>query len=380
MQKSFGLLVAFLILLSAHFIYAVEPCQSGGLTTSVYKDYQMLYQDEDFIQINNIDLLKDVSQLKDLICLQYMDATDRTIKGDIAHLKNLINLEVFSLFSNPDVSGDICSLAGATNLRSLKFAFDPNITGDISCLKGLTKLEAFAMTHTQISGDLSVFANMPNLKAIYVSGTNIKGNICALSKLTDLEELGISDEFPGNPDITGDLSCLDKLQKLKRVSIYNTGTTNCEQFTKSHPNISQMGETESGRKAGGGCSKESLETLVDVAQKYEKKIGQEVQTGPLDVQTEKEPKSSDAPPEVCIIDKQFIGEEKCRALVDKSPKSAERPPEKCIADGKFIGEDKCRALVEKTSLVQPLEAEPKEMVTKRSFFQKIINWFRGLLK
>ena len=120
---------------------ALSPCSSGSLTASVHKRFQMIYTDEDFLQIDNIDLLKDVSQLKDLACLQYMDATDRTIKGDIDNLKNLINLEVFSLYSNPEVSGDICSLAGATNLRSLKFAFDPKITGDISCLKNLTKLE-----------------------------------------------------------------------------------------------------------------------------------------------------------------------------------------------------------------------------------------------
>ena len=49
----------------------------------------------------------------------------------------------------------------------------------------------------------------------------MKGNICSLAKLTNLEELGIADEYPGNPDITGDLSCLDSLQKLKRVAIYN---------------------------------------------------------------------------------------------------------------------------------------------------------------
>lgn len=293
--------------------FGATLCQSGGLTTSVYKDYQMLYPEEDFVRINDIDALKDLSQLKGLTCLQYMDATDRNIKGDIANLKNLVNLEVLSLYSNPEVYGDICSLAGATNLRSLKFAFDPKITGDISCLKGLTKLETFAMTHTQIYGDLSVFANMPNLKAIYISGTNIKGNICAFSKLTSLEELGIADEYPGNPDITGDLSCLDSLQKLKRVSIYNTGTTNCEQFTKAHPNIAQMGPTESGKPAGGGCSKESMKTLVDVAQQYERKIGKEVQTevrGKPGYQKEE-------PPEQCIINGEFIGEEKCRAMMEK---------------------------------------------------------------
>ena len=291
----------------------LSPCSSGGLATSVHNRFQMSYSDEDFIQVNDIDVLKDVSQLKDLTCLQYLDATDRAVKGDIGNLRNLVNLEVFSLYSNPEVYGDICSLAGATNLRTLKFAFDPNVTGNISCLKGLTKLETFAMTHTQIYGDLSVFANMPNLKAMYVSGTYVTGDICALSNLTHLEELGIADEYPGNPEIIGDLSCLDNLQKLKRVSIYNTGTTNCEHFTRSHPNIAQMGPTESGRPAGGGCSKESLGTLVDVAQRYEKKIGKEVQT---EVRGKPGYNKPEGPPEECVSNGEFIGEEECGALVD----------------------------------------------------------------
>ncbi|MBI2139036.1 hypothetical protein HYU13_05585 [Candidatus Woesearchaeota archaeon] len=308
----------------------------------------MSYTDEDFIQINDIDLLKDAGQLKDLTCLQYMDATDRTVKGDIANLKNLVNLEVFSLYSNPEIYGDICSLSGAANLRSLKFAFDPKITGNISCLKGLTKLETFAMTHTQISGDLSVFANMPNLKAVYISGTNVTGDICAFSKLTNLEEMGIADEYPGNPDVTGDLSCLDNLQKLKRVSIYNTGTTNCEQFTKSHPNIAQMGPTESGRPAGGGCSKESLGTLVDVAQKYERKIGKEVQA-----------------------------EVRGKPGYNKPDRG---PPEECIADGEFIGEEKCRALIDKTSKGPSANGDEEQLkeIDQRNFITKLIDWIKHL--
>jgi len=98
-----------------------------------------------------------------------------------------------------------------------------------------------------------------------------------LKNLTNLEELGIADEYPGNPDITGDLGCLDNLKKLKRVAIYNTSTTNCEQFTKSHPNMDKT-KTESGMQGGGGCSKESMKTVVDYAKKYEAKIGKEVQT------------------------------------------------------------------------------------------------------
>jgi len=254
------------------------PCKAGKLSTSTRKIFQMTYQSEDFQQLTNVDLLKDVSQLKDLTCLQYLDATDRNITGDITNnLTNLKNLEVFSLYSTPDVSGDICSLAGATKLRSLKMAFDPKITGDISCLKNLTNLETLAVTQTNLTGDISVFANMPNLKALYLSGTRVKGDVCSLKNLTNLQELGLADEYPGNPDIYGNLGCLDNLKKLTRVSIYNTKTTNCEQFTKSHPNMDKK-VTESGKQGGGGCSKESMKTLVDYAQKYERKIGTEVQT------------------------------------------------------------------------------------------------------
>ncbi len=349
-KEIFASMLAVAVLLSTSAVFALVPCQSGGLATSVHKRFQMSYTNEDFIQIDDIDLLKDVSQLKDLTCLQYMDATDRTIEGDIANLKNMINLEVFSLYSNPEVYGDICSLAGAANLRSLKFAFDPKIYGDISCLKGLTKLETFAMTHTQISGDLSVFANMPNLKAIYVSGTNVKGDICVFSNLTYLEELGIADEYPGNPNITGDLSCLDNLQKLKRVSIYNTGTTNCEHFTESHPNISQMGPTESGRPAGGGCSKESLKTLVDVAQKYEKKIGKEVQT-------------------------------EVRGQPDYNKQDG-GPPEECVANGEFIGEEKCRAMMEASGAPAGSEEAPSKaaQTETKGFLRRVIEWFVSLFQ
>lgn len=283
MARKFTVAVALIVLvglakgLSEKNILGIASCSSGGLTTSTNKVFQMTYPNEMFQQLTNIELLKDVSQLKDLTCLQYLDATDRAITGDISNLKNLTNLEVFSLHSNPDVYGDICSLRNATNLRSLKFAFDPKITGDISCLENLTRLETFAMTDTEISGDIHVFANMRNLKALYINGTRMKGNICSLRNLTNLEELGIADEV-GNPNITGDLACLDNLQKLKRVSLYNTRTTNCEHFTDIHPNIANMGQTESGKPAGGGCSKESQKTLINVNQKYERKIGKEVQT------------------------------------------------------------------------------------------------------
>ena len=261
MKKEIFILIVSVLLIRS--VFALSPCQSGSITTSVHKNYQMLYPDEDFIQLDNKGLLRDLEQLKDLTCLQYLDATDSGVKGDIVNLKNLVNLEVLSLYSNPEVYGDICSLSEAAKMRSLKFAFDPEVYGDISCLKNLN-LETFAMTYTNISGDLSSLSHMTNLKAVYISGTNIQGNISSLSQLTNLEELGISDEYPGNSRITGDLASLDNLKKLKKVSLYKMQVTNCRHFTQAHPNIE------------GGCSEESQSTLKDPNKLAERKIGKEV--------------------------------------------------------------------------------------------------------
>ncbi|MBI2046912.1 hypothetical protein HYT26_01980 [Candidatus Pacearchaeota archaeon] len=230
-------------------------------------DYKMLYPDKDFIQIGNKEMLKDLEQLKDLTCLQYLDATEWGIKGDIANLKNLVNLEVLSLYSNQDVYGDVCSLSGATKLRSMKFAFDDKVYGDISCLKNLN-LETFAMTYTKISGELSSLSHMTGLKALYISGTNISGDISSLGNLTNLEELGISDEYPGNSQITGDLASLDNLTKLRKVSLYKMKVTNCKHFTEAHSNVGQ-----------GGCSEKSQSTLQDPNKIAERKIGKEVYGG-----------------------------------------------------------------------------------------------------
>lgn len=382
----------------------LEPCESRGLTTSVFKDYQMVYTDEDFLQITNKDLLKDLEQLKDLTCLQYLDATELGVKGDISNLKNLVNLEVLSLYGNPDVYGDICSLRGLTKLRVLKFAFDPKVYGDISCLKNFN-LETFAMTYTNISGELSDISHMDKLKAIYVSGTGISGDISSLSGLINIEELGISDEYPGNPNIVGDLASLDNLKRLKKVSLYSTRTTNCKHFSEIHPNIAQ-----------GGCSKDSLKTLRIHNIRAEKKIGKDryytpppdyskdekaedesildnrqdrvaeavdneqgkddgnildrffnwirglfgkKEISPLDAVREFSlAKDLGGPPAECVIDGKFIGETECKEMMEKRrPLNTEQgvpekladdggPPEECTINGKFIGEAECKEMME----------------------------------
>lgn len=86
-----------------------------------------------------------------------------------------------------------------------------------------------------------------------------------------------------------------------------------------------------------------------------------------------------------MIDENFIGEERCRALVDKEPMAKRStkgspdngPPEDCFISGKFIGREKCEALMQGVPL-SPEEAPPQETSIEKSFFQKIVDWFTSL--
>ena len=299
-KKNIALIIIFTFLINFDVASALEPCESGGIKTSVYKQYQMLYPAENFIRITNKDSLKNLTQLKDLICLQYLDATEHGIKGDIANLKKLTSLEVLSLYNNPEIYGDICSLSDATKLRSLKFAFDKKISGDISCLSGLN-LETLAMTYTKISGNLSSLSRMTKLKALYLAGTDISGDISALNQLTDLEELGVSDQYTGKSKITGDLASLDNLKKLKKVSLYGMDVKNCQRFIEAHPDIKQ-----------GGCSEKPHLTSNDSNKIPERKINRK-KTTPIEYPVQQSVKKTITVPEGYPLKEYFFPQPKKKA-------------------------------------------------------------------
>lgn len=56
------------------------------------------------------------------------------------------------------------------------------------------------------------------------------------------------------------------------------------------------------------------------------------------------------------------------------------PPEECFAEGGFIGEEKCRAMMEKRHEAGLLKTEPREAGAEKGFIQKLINWFKSLFK
>lgn len=94
------------------------------------------------------------------------------------------------------------------------------------------------------------------------------------------------------------------------------------------------------------------------------------------------------PPEECIVDQQFIGEEACRALVGSSRRgSPDRgPPKECFADGEFIGEDECRTMMEAAGLPSATPPEPEEAPSKtapsetKGFLRRVVEWIVGLFR
>ncbi len=391
---------ALILLFFVNSISAQQICEYNGIRTEVNYQYgyqdlgtKMDYRDEKFVLLSDPKAVRDLGQLKGLSCLELADFYNQGVSGDLENLGGINNLKALSLHTNPNVTGDICVFSKATRLKSLKLAFDEKVYGDISCLKNLN-LDTFAMTYAGISGKLSDLSHMANLKALYLSGTNVTGNISALSGLSNLEELALSHPALNGSGFYGDLASLDNLKKLRKVSLYGMNFTSCEHFEEAHPGIE------------GGCSQESKSTLVDPNTESEKMIGKGTAM-PTDAQKDGGPGGKGEPPRKCIVNGEFIGEEKCRELFDgadsESP-SREEPPKECMANGEFIGEEKCRELVGKNPPLQPAKIEPnqtairepnqiatkepnetpaqepKQTETQKNFLQSLLDWLMLLFR
>ena len=156
------------------------------------------------------------------------------------------------------------------------------------------------------------------------------------------EELTLSDPETDSSKFYGNLASLDNLKKLRRVAIYDKGITNCEHFHEVHPNIE------------GGCSDKSKVTIINTNIESEKIIRKEIREL-MNVPKGGKPEDN-GPPEECITNGQFIGEEKCRTLVDKTSSGQS----------------------EKTEQQERAEAQQEDDLQKNGLLQKVIIWFISL--
>jgi len=112
-----------------------------------------------------------------------------------------------------------------TNLETIWCYYSENITGDIKHLINLPNLNIFHLGFTNIYGNISVFSNNTVLKHISVHGTSVSGNVSAFANCVNLEELYFANtQIVGYPyqfysSIIGDISNLARLNKLTDLYI-----------------------------------------------------------------------------------------------------------------------------------------------------------------
>lgn len=121
--------------------------------------------------------------------------------SDLSPLKDIVDLVYLDLNSN-EIGNNLSGLSNLTNLEYLEIA--DNQISDISILSGLTKLKIqLDISRNQIS-DISPLANLAEIEDLALNDNQI-GNVSALASLSNLNELDLDHNQVG--DITPLLTC-----------------------------------------------------------------------------------------------------------------------------------------------------------------------------
>ena len=127
--------------------------------------------------------ISDVSPLKNLIKLTYLDLGSNWRISDVSLLKDLTNLTHLYLRGNP--VSDLSPLTGLTNLIELDL--NVNQVPDVSPLKDLTNLIYLDLGHNQLS-DVSPLKDLINLTVLNLRDNEIT-DVSLLKDLTNLTHL-----------------------------------------------------------------------------------------------------------------------------------------------------------------------------------------------
>jgi beta-lactamase regulating signal transducer with metallopeptidase domain/Leucine-rich repeat (LRR) protein len=209
--------------------------ENTGVTPDASAKYDTLYdgnnplskeelQKATRLRIINIDSLEFLRDAPNLTHLQVGTTDLRTyenlqaVSGDLSALKGLQKLMYVDLIDT-NVTGDIGVLSTLPNLQVL-YLDGSDVTGDLSTLSGLEKLRMLGLSSTGVTGALSALEGLANLEMIYLSGENITGELGALSGLSDLYSV----YFYKTPNITGDIRVLQG-RNLKEIHFTDTSIT-----------------------------------------------------------------------------------------------------------------------------------------------------------
>jgi len=153
--------------------------------------------------------ISDMAPLKNLKNLTYLHIGYNKI-SDVSPLKNSTNLTFLNLDAN-EIS-DISLLKNLTNLINL--ALDDNQISDVSPLKNLIKLVFLNLNDNRKISDVSPLKNLINLTFLDLHG-NQMSNLSPLKNLTNLTNL----KLHSNQIL--DVSSLNALTKLTRLDLHS---------------------------------------------------------------------------------------------------------------------------------------------------------------
>lgn len=165
----------------ADFARITDISALSGMTQLEY-----LYLGGQQIQNENLDMLKGAVNLKEL------DLGGIDDEGKISDIKALEGKDLENLNLNGHRVGDISVLKGMVHLKELHLGNGRYSNGisDLSVLTGMTALEGLNLSGNPIS-DITVLGTLPNLHRLYLSAINGDGQITDIKALEgkDIKEL-----------------------------------------------------------------------------------------------------------------------------------------------------------------------------------------------
>ena len=184
--------------------------------------------------------IKDLSPLKDLTKIRYLDIRNNYEVKNFDFLKNLKNLEQADVHGTS--LGSLANFADKTKLRSLH-ANSTNVS-DLSPLKSLKELRYLSVAYNNID-NIEALKDLTNLRFLDISN-QFRYNYVTdketpkINSLKPIENMAELKELSFSSHNISDLTPLTKLKKLEKITLTNNKIPQSE-FKKLNPNIVVFG-------------------------------------------------------------------------------------------------------------------------------------------
>merc|ERR1719235_2098100 len=197
------------------------------------------------LDMSRSNLSGDLSPLRDLTSMTLLDMSFNNLSGDLSPLRNLTSMTRLDMSFN-NLSGELSPLRDLTSMTDL-YIYDNNLSGDLSPLRDLTSMTALDIPGNNLSGSVAPLLGITGLRSLYaadnnlsileappggftgmeqlylldLSGNDLSGDLAALAPLTSLRFLELRHGGQGRGGLVGNLSFVQEMRGLRRLSIDN---------------------------------------------------------------------------------------------------------------------------------------------------------------